>query len=418
MVEGRQGGEYIGKEFKDYCLQTGVSLEYASTNTPPQIGMSERVGRTLVAMVRCMLADSGLPKSRWGELMFMAAFLGNRAPHSAIGMQSPHKMLKGAEPDLRLLRVIGARAFVHIETHTKKLELKAVEGRLVGYSNDSKSYRVYNPATRRITESRNVSFIETPSRLLPPPSEECPMQVWGHGQAGEDKGHNYITDDDFLRDLRDCTSMLNPLPGASSNHITAGGLSANPQVAELLERISEITRRDMLHEGASGLPQEGAPLGGAPLEEVLQEGALESPEQPVPPEGNPLEAPLTGSSPLQQRGHARFEVTPSVTRSGAAARSFAGRNTSDSSNSAHLGTIANESTLSELRRLGLYTKASLPDIAHQMYEQESTVEYAYAATNIQSRSAGEKSEIIPNSFKEAMTLPAKARRPQTRKWQA
>ena len=43
-----------------------------------------------------------------------------------------------------------------------------------------------------------------------------------------------------------------------------------------------------------------------------------------------------------------------------------------------------------------------------MYAQESAVEYAYAAIDIQSRSAGEKSEIIPNSFKEAMTLPAKA----------
>ncbi|CAN0542042.1 unnamed protein product, partial [Laminaria digitata] len=114
-----KGGEFISKEFQDYCLQTGVSLEYASTNTPQQIGMSERVGRTLAAMVRCMLADSGLPKFLWGELMFTAAFLGNRAPHSAIGMQSPYKMLHGTEPDLRLLRVIGSRAFVHIETYSK-----------------------------------------------------------------------------------------------------------------------------------------------------------------------------------------------------------------------------------------------------------------------------------------------------------
>ena len=48
-----------------------------------------------------------------GELMFTAAFLGNRAPHSTIGMQSPYKMLHGTEPDLKLLIVIG---FVHIET--------------------------------------------------------------------------------------------------------------------------------------------------------------------------------------------------------------------------------------------------------------------------------------------------------------
>ena len=138
-----KAGEFISKEFQDYCLQTGVSLEYANTNTPQQIGMSERVGRTLAAMVPCMLADSGLPKFLWKELMFTAAFLGNSAPHPAIGMQSPYKLLHGTEPDLRLLRVIGARAFAHTETYSKKLELKAVEGRLVGYSNNSKSYRVY-----------------------------------------------------------------------------------------------------------------------------------------------------------------------------------------------------------------------------------------------------------------------------------
>lgn len=61
-----KGGELIGKGFEGYCLQTGVSLEYASTNTPQQIGMSERSGRALAAMVWCMLAGSGLPKRLWG----------------------------------------------------------------------------------------------------------------------------------------------------------------------------------------------------------------------------------------------------------------------------------------------------------------------------------------------------------------
>ena len=112
-----KGGEFVSKEFEGYCLQTGVSLEYAGTNTPQQIGMSERVGRTLAAMVRCMLADGELPNFLWGGLMFTAAFLGNRVLHSAVGMQSPCKMLYGTKRDLQLLRVIGARAFVHIETY-------------------------------------------------------------------------------------------------------------------------------------------------------------------------------------------------------------------------------------------------------------------------------------------------------------
>lgn len=59
--------------------------------------------------------------------MFTAAFVGNGAPHSAIGMRFPSRRLHGTELDLRPLQVIGARAFVHIETHPKTLELKAVE---------------------------------------------------------------------------------------------------------------------------------------------------------------------------------------------------------------------------------------------------------------------------------------------------
>ena len=82
---------------------------------------------------------------------------------------------------------------MRIETYSEKLELKAVEGQgggrarrwkgkavegqLVGYSNNSKGYRVYNPDARRILESRNVIFIETPSRLFPPPSEETSHRV-------------------------------------------------------------------------------------------------------------------------------------------------------------------------------------------------------------------------------------------------
>ena len=124
-------------------------------------------------------------------------------------MQYPYKMLKGTEPDLRILRVIGARAFVHIERRTKKLAVKAVQWRLVGYICNSKSCRVYNPVTRCIIENRNVIFIETPSRLLTPPSVG-PQLLMQELPPGDDpdrnnKGHNYITDDDFLRGLRNYT---------------------------------------------------------------------------------------------------------------------------------------------------------------------------------------------------------------------
>ena len=61
-----KGGEYTSEGFKQYCLETGIVQEFAATNTPQQNGVSERVGRTLCSMVRCLLVNSGLPSKLWG----------------------------------------------------------------------------------------------------------------------------------------------------------------------------------------------------------------------------------------------------------------------------------------------------------------------------------------------------------------
>ena len=214
----------------------------------------------------------------------------------------------------------------------------------------------------------------------------------------DNKGHNYITDDAFLRDLRTYTSVVDHPGSASTDHVTASRRSENTLVAELLGRISAITRRDLLEDGA--LPGEASPTG-----EVPQGGVLERPEQPTSPAGGPVEAPLARSSSLQQHGQSRHGVTPAVTRAGNTARSLRERRANDS---AHLAEIATDGTLSELRRLGLYTKALLPDVVHQTNKAESVVEYACATTNVQRYSVREKMEVIPNTFKEVMTLPTKA----------
>ena len=137
----------------------------------------------------------------------------------------------------------------------------------------------------------------------------------------------------------------------------------------------------------------------------MQGGVLERLEQPTSPAGEPVEAPLAGSSSLQRHEQSRLGVTPAVTRAGNAARSLRERKANDS---AHLAEIATDGTQSELRRLGLYTEALLPDVVHQTNKEESVVMYACATTNVQRYSVGEKMEVIPNTFKEAMTLPAKA----------
>ena len=104
--------------------------------------------------------------------MFTAAYLANRTPHSALNMATSYKDLHGKEATLQHLRTIGSRAFVHIEAHTRKLEDRSWEGRLCGYSQDTKAYRICNAKTNKVVESRNVVFTETPSKLASPPTNE------------------------------------------------------------------------------------------------------------------------------------------------------------------------------------------------------------------------------------------------------
>ena len=163
-----KGGEYTGQEFRTLCVGAGINMEYTATNTPQKNGVSERDGQTLAKITRGLMKDGDFPPFMWGELMFTATYLANRTPHSTLEGATPYSKMHNLEPDLTGLRAIGARAFVHRETYTKKLEDRAFEGKLCGYSHNSKAYRIYNPAKGTVVESRNVTFLETPAYTLPP----------------------------------------------------------------------------------------------------------------------------------------------------------------------------------------------------------------------------------------------------------
>ena len=104
---------------------------------------------------------------------------------------------------------------MHVETHTTKLEDKAWEGRLCGYSMNSKAYRIFNPETRRVTESRNVIFIETPvSTLIDPYTSNNNGDATGPQKGSSLSGNTTdisITDQDevprLLRKLLELTTQ-------------------------------------------------------------------------------------------------------------------------------------------------------------------------------------------------------------------
>ena len=56
-----KGTEYSASAMCQSWQDIGAKLEFASANTPQQIGANKRIGRTLSGVVWCLLAASGLP---------------------------------------------------------------------------------------------------------------------------------------------------------------------------------------------------------------------------------------------------------------------------------------------------------------------------------------------------------------------
>ena len=63
-----RGGEYIADHFRKYCETTGILQEFTAPYSPQGNGISERDGRTILKVTRCLLNESNLPKILWGEI--------------------------------------------------------------------------------------------------------------------------------------------------------------------------------------------------------------------------------------------------------------------------------------------------------------------------------------------------------------
>ena len=303
--------------------------------------------------------------------MQTAVYLSNRVPHAALGNITLYKALYSKDANLGHLRVIGARSFVHVETHTRKLDPKAWEGRLCGYSMDSKSFRIYNPAKGNVRESRNVIFIETPSTL----PDSAPASGLTDGEF------TYENNDGLLRDVVDYTSYLD-LDSSADHGTVAPSALYTDEMRQLVNNIRERTGRDLLVNTTSP----ASPGRDSDREVSSSDGALR---------------PDTGDAPAP--------VPPPAPAAGRTKRSTRSTTTVDepsSTNQRARNTSVNAKTIKELKRLALYTKSSLADMRH-CEEKLSFLEYAYVANNTQmhSRSEGEKIKTIPNTFKEATRLP-------------
>ncbi|GJW35844.1 putative ribonuclease H-like domain-containing protein [Tanacetum coccineum] len=199
------GTEFKNKEVIEFCGSKGIKREYSNARTPQQNGVAERKNRTLIEAARTMLADSFLPNTFWAEAVSTACYVLNRVLVTKPHNKTPYELITGKIPIISYIRPFGCHVTIlNTIDHLGKFAGKSDEGFLVGYSLQSKAFRVYNLETKRVEENLHITFLENKPNV-----------------AG--KGPTWLFDLDYL------TDSMNYQPVRSENQANkhAGPQEAN-----------------------------------------------------------------------------------------------------------------------------------------------------------------------------------------------
>ncbi|GJR29194.1 putative ribonuclease H-like domain-containing protein [Tanacetum coccineum] len=125
----------------------------------------ERMGH--IDGARTMLADSKLPTTFWAEAVNTACYVQNRVlvvkPHN----KTPYELFHGRTPSLSFMRPFGCPiTILNTIDYLGKFNGKADKGFFVGYSLNSKAFRVFNSRTRIVEENLHIRFSESTPNVV------------------------------------------------------------------------------------------------------------------------------------------------------------------------------------------------------------------------------------------------------------
>nr|GEW32588.1 putative ribonuclease H-like domain-containing protein [Tanacetum cinerariifolium] len=122
---------------------------------------------TLIEAARTMLADSKLPTTFWAKAVNIACYVQNKVlvvkPHN----KTQYELFHGRTPTLSFMRPFGCLfPFLNTIDHLGKFDGKADEGFFVGYSLNSKAFKVFNSRTRIVEEKLHIRFSESTHNVV------------------------------------------------------------------------------------------------------------------------------------------------------------------------------------------------------------------------------------------------------------
>ncbi|GKA81027.1 ribonuclease H-like domain-containing protein, partial [Tanacetum coccineum] len=135
VIRCDNGTEFKNRVMNQFCEIKGIKREFNVARTPQQNRVAERKNKTLIEAARTMLADSELTTTFWAEAVNTAC----------------------RKPTLSFIRPFGCPVTIlNTIDHLGKFDGKADEGFFIGYSTNSKAFRVFNSRTRIVEENLHV----------------------------------------------------------------------------------------------------------------------------------------------------------------------------------------------------------------------------------------------------------------------
>ncbi|GJV91015.1 putative ribonuclease H-like domain-containing protein [Tanacetum coccineum] len=228
IIRSDNGTEFKNRDMLEFCGNKGIKQEYSNARTPQQNGVAERMNRTLIEAARTMLADSLLPTTFWAEAVSTACYIFNRVRVTKPQNKTPYELLFGHKPIISYIRPFGCHVTI-LDTLSVlgKFDGKCDEGFLVGYSLNSKAFRVYNLVTKKVEVNLHVKFLEEKPNV-------------------KGVGYRWMFDIDYLTDSMNyipvsLDNQSNPHAGTSEVTNSAGTLqSPNANASEEADEDEEL----------------------------------------------------------------------------------------------------------------------------------------------------------------------------------
>ena len=113
-------------------------------------------------MARTMLCEENLLRYFWTEVVNTACYILNHVSTKPIIKKTSYEIWNERKPNIYCFHVFGCKCFVlnNEKDNLEKFDAKSDEAIFLGYSTNSKAYRVFNKKTLIVEDLIHVIFNE------------------------------------------------------------------------------------------------------------------------------------------------------------------------------------------------------------------------------------------------------------------